>query len=218
MKLQTALKTEMANKSKSKALLATLVTVLLVGGVAYDTKVVRIGSIEDVREQVFSPKMFGASEFPAIQSSVIERAIDAQVLYEAIAKNKVLASKKYGVAAGIGAVIPVYFEGIVGEGKAGVYQIFVATFPDNHVIRVQTGPAINGTELRDATGTIEFGQFKNQIEYQNAGAALNNAMKAITLADIDNSTLTGKKVVVTGVFKLINPKNWLITPVRFEVK
>ena len=42
---------------------------------------------------------------------------------------------------------------------------------------MQTGPAINGTDLRDAPGEIKFGQFTNQIEYQNAGAALNNAMK-----------------------------------------
>ncbi|MGT2466735.1 DUF2291 family protein [Mesorhizobium atlanticum] len=29
----------------------------------------------------------------------------------------------------------------------------------------RSGPAINGTDLRDATGDIVFGKFKNQIEY-----------------------------------------------------
>ena len=49
-------------------------------------------------------------------------------------------------------------------------------------VRVQTGPAINGTDVRDATGTVEFGQFKNQIEYQDAGSALNDQVKAQVLA------------------------------------
>ena len=85
-------------------------------------------------------------------------------------------------------------------------------------MRVQTGPAINGTDLRDATGTIEFGQFTNQIEYQNAGAALNDAMKEQVLADVETAELTGRTISVTGVFKLINPKSWLVTPVALEVR
>ncbi len=72
--------------------------------------------------------------------------------------------------------------------------------------------------LRDATGEIEFGQFTNQIEYQDAGSAINNAMKQEVLAPIDTGDLTGKTVTVTGVFKLINPNNWLVTPVSFEVQ
>jgi ABC-type branched-subunit amino acid transport system ATPase component len=60
---------------------------------------------------------------------------------------------------------------------------------------VQTGPAINGTDLRDATGTIEFGQFTNQIEYQDAGSAINNEMKKAVLAGLDPSALTGKTAI-----------------------
>ena len=90
--------------------------------------------------------------------------------------------------------------------------------PTDVKIRVQTGPAINGTELRDATGTVQFGQFTNQIEYQNAGSALNNEMKQSVLAAIDTNALAGKTVNVVGAFRLINPKSWLVTPVRLEVQ
>ncbi len=38
------------------------------------------------------------------------------------------------------------------------------------------------------------------------------------LANVDTSALTGKTIAVVGVFKLINPKNWLVTPVRLEVQ
>jgi predicted lipoprotein len=43
-------------------------------------------------------------------------------------------------------------------------------------------------------------------------------MKKAVLGSIDPAQLTGKTVTVTGVFKLINPKNWLVTPVKVEVK
>ena len=71
---------------------------------------------------------------------------------------------------------------------------------------MQTGPAINGTDLRDATGEIKFGEFKNQIEYQNAGSAINNAMKKQVLAGIDTSALPGKTISVVGAFTLVNPE------------
>ena len=85
-------------------------------------------------------------------------------------------------------------------------------------VSVQTGPAISGTDLRDATGTISFGQFTNQIEYQNAGSALNKAMKKQVLSKLDAAGLTGKTISVTGVFQLTDPGNWLVTPVRLDVR
>lgn len=86
------------------------------------------------------------------------------------------------------------------------------------LIRVQTGPAINGTDLRDATGAIAFGQFVNQIDYQNAGSALNKEMKKQVLSKIDASKLAGKTISVVGAFKLINPNNWLVTPVKLDAQ
>ncbi|CAG0909665.1 unnamed protein product, partial [Cyprideis torosa] len=61
--------------------------------------------------------------------------------------------------------------------------------PEDIRIRVQTGPAINGTDLRDIPGDIDFSNFKNQIEYQDAGSALNRAMSTAILQDIDRDSL-----------------------------
>ena len=43
-------------------------------------------------------------------------------------------------------------------------------------------------------------------------------MKAAVLDGIDTASLTGKSVTVTGAFRLINPKNWMITPVEVAVE
>lgn len=194
------------------------IAVVLLGAMALDTRVVTIGSEAGPVDDGFSAARFGPEQFPLVRASVEERAVAAGELAAAIAEDQAAAGERYGVAAGIGPVIPVSFSGVVGEGQAGIYPVDVEGVPDELTIRVQTGPAINGTDLRDATGTIEFGQFTNQIEYQNAGAAINDEMKAQALADIDTGELTGKTIAVTGVFKLINPHNWLVTPVRLDVQ
>ena len=200
-----------------RAMVVAAAALVLIVAMALDTKVVPIGS--DVQPATFSPEAFGAAEFPKIQAGIEQRAVDAQTLAEAIAKDKDAAAKQYGMAStvGVGAEFSVKFTGVVGEGKSGVYVVAVQGIPDTITIKVQTGPAINGTSLRDATGTIAFGQFVNQIEYQNAGSALNKEMKKQVLAKIDTANLTGKTISVVGAYKLINPKNWLVTPVRLDI-
>ena len=198
------------------AVLGGVIVVIL--AIALDTKVVRIGSSEDLRQTAFSPAAYGAKAFPEIKRIIEERAVEAAALQRAIATNKQEAVVKYGVASGSGPVFSVKLAGIAGERMAsGLCEVKVADLPDVKV-RIQTGPAINGTELRDATGTVSFGQFTNQIEYQNAGSALNNEMKKAILAPIDTDALAGKTVSVVGAFRLINPKSWLVTPVRLEVQ
>ena len=194
--------------------IAAAVVVAVLAAMALDTTVVRIGSDADVRAAVFSPEVFGAETFPKVQANVTARAVDAVELATAIAANPKAAEAKYS----IGGVYSVKLEGVVGEGKSGIYFVDVTGIPAPLRLRVQTGPAINGTELRDATGEISFSQFTNQIEYQDAGSALNKEMKKLVLDGIDNSALTGKTVVVIGAFKLVNPKSWMITPVSLEVK
>lgn len=203
--------------TRRKAVVA-LAGVVLLGAIAFDTKVVTIGGDEDLRQQAFNPDRFGQEEFPRIRDYVIEKAPEAAQLAEELAADKNAAVAAYGTMAGAFPVIPVTFTGTAGEGKSGIFTVAVDGLPEGTGIRVQTGPAINGTELRDITGDIEFGAFKNQIEYQNAGAGINRAMAAEVLSDLDRDALTGKTVTVTGAFTMINPKNWLVTPVAFEVQ
>lgn len=183
---------------------------------ALDTTVVRIGSEQDARVAAFSPDAYGAETFPRVRSFVMDKAVPVAELVAALEADKVAAGDKYG-SGGMMPVIPVTFSGVVGEGKGGIFDVVVPEAPGVR-IRVQTGPAINGTDLRDAPGDIAFGQFKNQIEFQDAGSGLNRAMKAEVLDGLDQASLPGKTMTVTGVFKLISPKMWLVTPVAVTVQ
>jgi predicted lipoprotein len=207
-----------ASKVTRRKGIAALVGLVVLGAIVIDTKVVTIGGEEDVRQPAFNPDRFGAEEFPRIRDFVTGKAPEAVQLGEDLAVDKNAAIAAYGTMAGAFPVMAVNFTGIVGEGVSGIFEVSVDGLPDGAGIRVQTGPAINGTELRDITGDIEFGAFKNQIEFQDAGAGINRAMAAEALSDLDREALTGKTVNVTGVFTMINPKNWLVTPVAFEVQ
>ncbi|MCR9134551.1 MAG: DUF2291 domain-containing protein [Alphaproteobacteria bacterium] len=199
-------------------LVVIIAFLVLLGAIALDTKVVRIGSDEDFREQAFDPDRFGQDEFPRIRDIVLKRAPDAATLVADLASDKKAAIENYGTMAGAFPVLSVSLTGTVGDGRSGTFNVSVDDLPEGITIRVQTGPAINGTELRDFPGDIAFGAFTNQIEYQDAGSGINRAMSAEVLADLDRDSLTGQTISVTGAFKLINPKNWLITPVALEVK
>jgi predicted lipoprotein len=196
-----------------------LLAIILLGAMIMGTKVVKIGSGADTQTKEFEPAAYGKKQFPKTQAAIEKRAVDAATLAAAIAKDQDAAGKQYGIAGGgIGPEMSVKFSGVAGKEDSGIYEVKVPGLPDSLVIRVQTGPAINGTDLRDATGDISFGQFTNQIDYQNAGYAINTEMKKEVLSKIDTAKLTGKTVDVVGVFQLVNPNGWLVTPVKMDVK
>lgn len=194
------------------------VILLVILGVVLGTKVVPSDDPLAQGAVEFDKETFGAEQFPAVQESVTERAVDAVTLAAAISADATTAAADYAVPSSGGPVYSVTFTGVVGEGQSGIVVIEVPELPDEPLIRVQTGPAINGTELRDATGEIQFGQFKNQIDFQDAAAALNDEMKEQVLADIDAAGLEGKTVTITGAFTLVNPAAWLVTPVEVQVQ
>ena len=198
---------------------------ILIGGIVVviaflvlGTRVVPYGAEQPEAEGAFNAETYGPENFPAVQEGVIERAADASEAAAAIAADQDAAVEELAVPSSGGPVFSVTMTGTFGEPTSGIYDFAVDGLGDAPAVRVQTGPAINGTELRDATGEISFGEFTNQIDYQNAAAALNTEMKAQVLDGIDTESLAGKTATITGAFTLINPDAWLVTPVQIEME
>ena len=200
-----------------RGLPVALVVVLLVA-MALSVKVVGKDSAAGAAPGTFSAAAWGKTNFPKVQDAIDKRAVDAATLAAAVGKDQQAAATKYGIDTGAGAEVSVKFSGTVGKGDSGIYPVTVPGLPKKLLVRMQTGPAINGTDLRDAPGTIKFGDFTNQIDYQNAASALNNQLKQQVLAKADTADLTGKKVSVVGAFALINPDAWLVTPAKLSVQ
>lgn len=204
----------------TRTIVRVVVVVVLLGAVALGTKVVSNSSPLVAGQQKFSAATFGKKNFPKVQADIVKRAVPAATLAAALKANPAAAAKKYGVPVpgGIGPEVSVSFSGTFGKDDgSGIYTVTVPGLSKTIVVRVQTGPAINGTDLRDVTGKFAFGQFTNQIDYQNAASALNNELKRTVLAKLPSGSLTGKKVSGVGVFQLINPAGWLLTPAKLSV-
>lgn len=66
--------------------------------------------------------------------------------------------------------------------------------------RVQVGPALRGTALRDSLDFVDFNQFTNQIDFAQFGKALNTYANKTVLEKLPRADLVGQHVTVTGAY------------------
>jgi len=185
----------------------------------FSTKILTGKEATEAAPGTFSPQSYAQEKFSSeIAPDIVKRATELAVVQKAIAADPAAAAKKYGVVSGSSpAVYSVKFTGTAGElGPNGQMPVTVPGMPSDIKVLVQMGPAINGTAVRDATGKVQFSQFKNQIDYQNVGAELNKQVKDKVLTNVDPASLARKKVAAVGAFSLINPSAYIITPVQIE--
>ncbi len=89
------------------------------------------------------------------------------------------------------------------ETSKGTLGMTVDGYEGPISVRVYVGSRIPSDEssIRDATGFIEFGDFREQTEYGKVGAEINKKVVE-NLAAIDLESLLGQPVSVTGAFTL----------------
>lgn len=203
----------------AKRVIGASVTVLALIAVFLGTKIVPAGEVVGSGAGQFDAESYGEEQFPVQQAFIEENAVDAPELAAAIATDPVAAGAEYGtpVNSGASTVMPVRLTGVVGEvASTGYTPVTVEGLPEGFAVGVQLGSAINGTELRDVTGDIRLGDFSNQIQFQDAAAALNDQLRLL-LEDIDTAGLAGQTITVEGAFTLINPQQWNVTPASITV-
>lgn len=69
-------------------------------------------------------------------------------------------------------------------------------------IRIQIGPVIRGTALRDVLDFVNFNEYKNQIQWAEFGKAFNSHLNTQTLDKVPREALEGKKVEAIGAYPL----------------
>lgn len=146
----------------------------------------------------FDAATYGKSMWDSrIVPTVLAAAVDLKVVLQTLAENPAEAEKKYGHREGEG---PYNFI-VKGSGRVLAVntrsRVGSIDLPNASLL---IGPVIPGTALRDAVGFIHFDQFTNQIEYAEAGNALNKEVETRVLDPIRSRLRPGQMVSFVGVF------------------
>ncbi|MGA2614789.1 MAG: DUF2291 domain-containing protein [Spirochaetia bacterium] len=151
--------------------------------------------------------------------TVEQKAVGLDVLIPAIQKSPDDAVKEHGNNIGGAFNFLVQFAGKVTkvDTKSLTGTVTVdADYPGGSLpVKLQIGPIILGTALRDAVKFITFQQFTNQMQYGGVSDELNGRVSKEVISKLDVKTLVGKRLQIKGAFTYdtANPKDVLVTPV-----
>lgn len=205
-------------RSRIMRLIAVGVGVVLVAAMVMSTKFLSGDESAAAGGEQFSAEGYAEENYESVIAEwITENAAPALDLHQAISADVDAAGEEYGGRAGTSAwSFPVTFTGVAGQVNPanGQLPVTIDGLPADLQVIVQTGPAVNGSALRDVTGEIEFGMFTNQMEYQSVAVQLNNKVKELVLTGLDAASLNGKQITVTGAFAYGNPAAWIVTPVE----
>lgn len=166
-------------------------------------------------QAAFSAEEYVAQEFPGIVEAISGDATDLTVLAAALADDPDAAGTQYGVDLGAGQFA--YRVSAAGE-VVDVDDDFVYLDVDGLDVRIPLGTALTGTPVRDATGTIRFGDFTDQNEYQSVANQLKLKIQSEVIAPADPPSLAGRQVTVAGAWSTGGPPDlFIVQPVAIEV-
>jgi predicted lipoprotein len=84
--------------------------------------------------------------------------------------------------------------------------------------RVQIGPAIRGTALRDSLDFVNFNDFTNQIDFAQFGKSFNTHVDKLVLSTLPRDTLDGQTASVLGAYSLdASAELPLVTPAEVTI-
>ncbi|MGA9595909.1 MAG: DUF2291 family protein [Acidimicrobiia bacterium] len=168
---------------------------------------------------VFTAEAYAAEKFPEIAGLIEQNAIDVTTLAAAVDADPDAAGAQYGVSLGAGRfAYAVKATAKVLEVDENWMILDPAGLPPGADLRIPLGPALTGTPVRDATGTIAFGDFHDQTDYQSVANQFKLIITHDILEPLDLQSLAGKTVTVVGAMVAGVPANaYYIQPVALEV-
>lgn len=84
--------------------------------------------------------------------------------------------------------------------------------------RIQIGPAMRGTALRDSLDFVQFNDFTNQIDFAQFGKAFNAHADKTVLSKLPRDGLEGRTAKVLGAYTIEGGQDLpLVTPAEAEI-
>lgn len=104
------------------------------------------------------------------------------------------------------------------ESAAGTVELGLADLSGAAGVRVQIGPVIKSSAVRDVLSFIHFGDFTNQLDFANISKEINFYVRDNVVSRLPRTGLAGKHLSFVGAFAEDASGRILITPVKIEVE
>jgi predicted lipoprotein len=197
---------------------AALAALLLV--VVLDTNYLTPREVAKLNPPPFNAESYGRQTFPKIAARVKRDATDVTKLAPAIDRGLPAAGKRYGKNLGSGNFsFAMKATGAVTKVDADFILLKVPGVPDGTEVRIPLGgAALSGAPVRDCTGTITYGDFADQTDYQSSANQFKLRMQKDVLAKLEKKGLRGKRVTVEGGWNSGGPpRSYIIQPTSIAV-
>lgn len=207
-----------ASPQRKRAIIAAVWVVLIIA-MFVGTKFKSADAVAAGQPAAFNATTYANKKWPDLVQKIDSKAVDIATLAPAVDANLADAGKKYGQDLGAGSyAFPVKATGTVAAVDDNFMTLTVAGMPATDMVRIPLGMALSGSPIRDATGTIHYGDFTDQTDYQDVANALKTLSQKQVLAKITPASLKGKQITVVGAVGSGGPPHsYLIDPVKIEV-
>lgn len=206
--------------SRLKRALGVLAVIAVFGLLAiFDTTYLTPEEFRRLNPPAFNPETYARDTFPKLGARVAKSATDVTELAPAIKRDLDAAGKRYGQDLGSGNYsFPLKASGTISEVDDDFALVDVDGVPKGTAVRIPLGAAVNGSPIRDCTGTIAFGDFAGQTDYQSVSNQFKLRIQQDVLAKLDRETLKGKRVEVEGCWNTGGPPDsFIIQPTTITV-
>jgi predicted lipoprotein len=181
--------------------------------------------LSDAEVAADAPKEFSLTDFaskslPLIAADIQAKANDMAIVAEAADKDIVAAGAEFG--RDLGNKSFVFAVKTTAKVKSVDENFIILDVPGasaQDTFNIPVGLALSGNPLRDVTGTITFGDFYDQTQYQDAANALKDLVRSSIIDKLDLKTITGKTLEIYGAWNNGPLKNvYNIQPTSIVVK
>jgi len=172
---------------------------------------------EEAATVEFDPAAFVDGVWDNVQTTINDQAVDLTAILREIEPDtdgKVPKEALVPVAEQYGLVTPgdahVYMVTTTGtvtdvdtETSRGTLGLQVDGYDGPIDVRAYVGPRIpsDETSVRDATGIIRFGDFREQTEYGKVASEINRRVLT-QLSELDTGSLVGQEIILTGAMMM----------------
>jgi predicted lipoprotein len=169
----------------------------------------------------FDAKAYVAANWDSkIIPEVAGNAKELREVVSALRKDRAAAERKYGLRKEETAPFDFMVKSVAvvksinTESAAGYVELDVDDASGEGKVKLQIGPVIKSSAVRDVLSFIKFGDFVNQLDFANISREINFRVRDSVVADIRKGDPTGRRLSFAGAFAEDESGAVLITPVE----